>query len=377
MERVVPSRRVRRDDAGHADVAGPAVALDRGDDVGRVRERGRRLEEDEPLERPRRVVERIGRAHGARRRPTSPVRGEHGRPGEDLAPPRLPRRRSPSSVLHTTRWGPRRAARPRPARRGSPRATSGTPPTVRRFLPGTRLLPPRAGTRNKIRPLMGATPGGPPRSARLATPGSKCASRKAWRSSGRIAVVARKIKRRKELRRGLDRDRDTRVHVAEKIRRPRVRGKQVGRANRATASVSTVEWIPGARQRLQQARTDPVAAQPLIGGGANPPAAAVALDDAAIRPLSCSEGCSFITTWTRSTGLANSPLRTRSDSETVDRGAPHVADRTSSLSPSAGRRDVRPNRHHDPRRSARRGDEVEPRRASNPHLVAAVDASSR
>ena len=108
-----------------------------------------------------------GRRRGTvRRRPRAPSRawsatstevavvgGERGRSIERTSrPPRLAAAAAiaGSSVLQTTRCGPpARSAAASRARSGPRGRRAGCPPTVRRFLPGMRWLPPRAGIRNR------------------------------------------------------------------------------------------------------------------------------------------------------------------------------------------------------------------------------------
>ena len=60
---------------------------------------------------------------------------------------------SGSSVEQATRWGPPSSADAAARAVRTARPTRGMPPIGRRFLPGTRLLPPRAGTRNRMGPF--------------------------------------------------------------------------------------------------------------------------------------------------------------------------------------------------------------------------------
>ena len=137
-----------------------------------------------------------------------------------------------SSVLQTTRCGP--PASPAAASRAvrTARPTSGIPATRRRFLPGTRRLPPRAGTRNRTGSVTAATSRSSAAIRPLASPGSKWSSRKARRAASVDRPPAGASSAASRSAAVADRDRHAGRHVAEQVRAGERVGQQVRRARR-------------------------------------------------------------------------------------------------------------------------------------------------
>ena len=169
VDGVVPRRRGWTGDTLTTPAPSPASKrCDRGDEVrrgpsaatwaGRARRHGTGPAARQGLERVQHDVDGRGgrgRERGRARRTGS----RHPRPGRPRRSPGRPCCRRSGADRPRRRMAARRAVR-------AARPTSGIPPTSRRFLPGTRWLPPRAGIRKRTPSVTPATPGGRRRSAR-------------------------------------------------------------------------------------------------------------------------------------------------------------------------------------------------------------------